>query len=141
MWRESYSKVFHDVKPESIWRVWIDINNWHVWNPGIEFCQFEKPFAVGNYFTLKPVGAPAVKIQLVEVLENHKFTDCTSLFGAKMYGEHELSVENEGIRLTTTMIITGRLGFLWRKFLGEKIAAKVPEQTEALVALARKNVK
>lgn len=141
MWQHTYSKVFPDVNPESIWHVWTDINNWHAWNPGIEYCKLSQPFAVGCYFTLKPKGAPAVKIQLVEVAENHKFTDCTSLFGAKMYGMHELKVENEGISLTTTMTVTGPLGFLWRKFLGEKIAAKVPEQTEALVALARQNVK
>jgi hypothetical protein len=50
---------------------------------------------------------------------------------------HELKVEAEGIKLTTTMTIIGPLGFLWRKLLGEKIAAKVPAQTDALVALAR----
>ncbi len=139
MWLQTYSKIFQDVNPESIWHAWTDINNWHVWNPGIEYCKLEQPFAVNSYFTLKPIGTPALKLQLVEVDKNHKFTDCTFLFGAKMFGMHELKVESDGIRLTTTMSITGPLGFLWCKLLGEKIAAKAAEKTEALVALARQH--
>lgn len=138
MWQQTYSKVFSDLHPQSIWHVWTDINNWHIWNPGIEYCKLTEPFSIGSYFILKPIGAPAVKLQLVEVEHHRKFTDCTLLFGAKMYGSHELKEESGEIRLTTTMSIIGPLGFLWRKLLGEKIASKIPDQTEALVALARK---
>lgn len=139
MWQQTYTKIFENVCPESIWHVWTDINNWHAWNPGIDYCKLEQPFAVGSYFILKPIGAPAVKLQLVEVEEKHKFTDCTFLFGAKMYGKHELKIESDGLRLTTTMTITGPLSFLWRKLLGEKMAAKIPAQTEALVELAKQH--
>ena len=137
MWQQTYSKVFQDVNPENIWHIWTDINNWHAWNPGIEYCKLEQPFAIGSFFTLKPIGAPEVKIKLVEVVKHHKFTDCSVFPGAKMYGMHELKEEVDGMRLTTTMTITGPLDFFWRKLLGEKIAAKVPAQTEALVVLAR----
>lgn len=137
MWKQTYSKVFQNINSASIWNIWTDINNWHVWNPGIEYCKLEQPFSIGSYFILKPIGAPVVKLQLVEVEEERKFTDCTFLFGAKMYGQHELTEEENGIRLTTTMSIVGPLGFLWRKLLGEKIAAKIPAQTETLVELAR----
>lgn len=139
MWQRSYSKVFPDIKPEDIWHIWTDINNWHTWNPGIEYCKLEQPFAVGNFFTLKPVGAPAVQIQLVAVEKNHLFTDCTRFPGANMYGMHEMQETPEGLRLTTTMTVTGPLGFLWRKLFAEKIVAKTPEQADALVARARKN--
>lgn len=139
MWQQTYSKVFQDVDSESIWHVWTDINNWHAWNPGIDYCKIDQPFVVGNFFILKPIGAPALKIQLIEVEKKHKFTDCTFLFGAKMYGKHELKKEDNGIKLTTTMTIVGPLSFLWRKLLGEKIAAKAATQTEALVALARQH--
>lgn len=139
MWQQTYNKFFQDVNPESIWQVWTDINNWHTWNPGIEYCKLDQPFAVGSFFLLKPVGVAAVKLQLVEVEEKRKFTDCTFLFGAKMYGMHELKAEDNGLNLTTTMTIIGPLEFLWRKLLGEKIAAKVPVQTDALVAIARQH--
>src|SRR5579872_5111237 len=135
MWQQTYSKVFQDIKPETIWRIWTDINNWPLWNPGIEYCELDEPFAKGSHFTLKPIGAPKANLQLVEVEENYKFMDCSSLPGAKMYGLHELIIENDGVRLVTTMTIKGPLTFLWRKLLGEKIMAKIPSQTENLVSL------
>jgi hypothetical protein len=141
MWQKSYSKTFPDVTPEDIWNIWTDINNWHTWNPGIEYCKLDKPFAVGNFFTLKPQGASAVQIKLVAVEENHLFTDCTRFPGAKMYGRHEMEKTPKGLKLTTTMTITGPLEFLWRKIVGEKIVAKTPQQTEVLVARARKDGK
>lgn len=141
MWQKSYSKTFPDVKPEVIWKIWTDINNWHTWNPGIEFCKLDQPFIVGNFFTLKPLSASAHQIQIVAIEKNRLFTDCTRFPGAKMYGHHEMEETSDGLKLTTTMTITGPLGFLWRKIVGEKIAAKTPEQTDALVALARKHGK
>ena len=139
MWQRSYSKVFKDVKPEAIWNLWTDINNWHKWNPGVDYCKLDQPFAVGSTFTLKPTGGPVVKIDLVEVEAKRKFTDCTSFPGAKMYGMHEITKEKDGVRLTTTMTVTGPLGFLWRMIVANGIVAKTPKQAEQLVALARKN--
>ena len=137
MCQKSYHKVFKDVKAESVWKVWTDINNWHTWNPGIEKCTLNQPFAVGSVFTLKPLGVSAFQIELVAVEEGRLFTDCARFPGAKMYGMHELEETPHGLKLATTMTITGPLGFLWRKIVGEKIVAKTPEQTDALVARAR----
>jgi hypothetical protein len=138
MFQHTYSKTFKKITPEMVWKVWSDVNTWTTWNPGTDLCKMDQPFEVGNYFTLKPSGAPPVKIQLVEVEENYLFTDCTRFPGAKMYGKHEVIETPEGVQLTTTLTITGPLGYLWRKIVGEKIVAKTPEQTEALVARARK---
>lgn len=137
MWQKSYSKTVQDIKPKAIWQVWTDINNWHTWNPGIEFCKLDNPFAVGNSFTLKPIRASPVQIELVAVEENRLFTDCTRFPGAKMYGSHEMEETSNGLKLTRTMTITGPLGFLWRKLVVEKIVAKTQQQTDALIARAR----
>lgn len=137
MWQKSYSKTFNGINPQQIWQVWEDINNWHTWNPGVEYCKLEKSFSTGNSFILKPLGTPPVNIQLVAVEKNRLFTDCTRFPGAKMYGNHQMEETDEGLKITTTMTITGPFGFLWRKLIGEKIVAKTHQQTEALVARAR----
>ena len=54
-------------------------------------------FIVGNHFTLKPKGVPAVKITLVEIDEGKKFTDCTRFFGAKMYDTHAMEETADGL--------------------------------------------
>jgi hypothetical protein len=139
MWTRSYNKVFTHVTKEQIWKTWTDINNWPQWNSNVEFCKLEEPFKVGSHFTLKPKKAPAVKIELVKVVEKQKFTDCTRFFGAKMYGTHEMHDEpGGGIKLTVTMKITGPLSFIWRKLVAENIVAKIPQHTQALIDCAKK---
>lgn len=136
MWTKSYTQVFKNLEKEKVWKLWIDVNNWPKWNPGIESAKLEGSFEVGNSFTLKPKMAPSVNLKIVEVIEGEKFTDCTSFPGAEMYGIHEMFEETDGLRLTTTMKVTGMMTRLWEK-IAEEIMKKVPEQTEALAKLAR----
>ncbi len=79
----------------------------------------------------------AVKIDLLEVEKEKKFTDCTTFFGAIMYDTHELEETNEGLKVTNTLKVTGFLRFLWIKLVAQNIAATVPDEMEALVKLAR----
>jgi Polyketide cyclase / dehydrase and lipid transport len=137
MWQRTHRKTFHDITPAAVWHAWSDINNWATWNPGIEYCTLTEPFIRGSRFTLKPLGAPAVQVELIEVEPQRTFTDCTFFFGAKMYGKHTIEENEKGITLTTTVTITGPLGFVWRTLVGNKVVAKLPEQTEALIERAR----
>lgn len=137
MWVRSHSKIYQGVKKDDIWRPWIDVNNWSKWHGDLDYCKMEGPFVVGNHFMLKPKGASAVKIELTEIEEGKKFTDCTKFFGAKMYDTHELEETKEGLRLTNTLVVKGPLKFLWIKLVAQNVAASVPQEMEALVALAR----
>lgn len=137
MWIKTYSKTFQGINPETIWHIWTDINNWSTWHGDLDYCKLEGPFAVGNYFKLKPKGAPAVKIELTEIKEGHYFTDCTSFFGAKMYDTHAMEVTPEGLKLSNKLVVTGPLKWLWIKLVAQNVADSVPEETEALVKLAR----
>lgn len=139
MWIRSHTQVVEGVKKDDIWRIWIDVNNWPKWHGDLEYCKMDGPFAVGNHFMLKPKGAPAVKIELMEIEEGRKFTDCTTFFGAKMYDTHEIEETKEGLRLTNTLVVTGPLKFLWIKLVAQNVAAFVPQEMEVLVALARYN--
>lgn len=137
MWTRSYSKIYSSVKKEDIWRLWIDVNNWPKTHTDLDYCKMEGPFAVGNYFMLKPKGAPAVKIELIEIDEGRKFTDCTKFFGAKMYDTHTLEETKDGLRISNTLTVTGWLKFLWIILVAKNVAATVPQEIDALVNLAR----
>ncbi|MBM3468403.1 MAG: hypothetical protein FJX71_03110 [Alphaproteobacteria bacterium] len=137
MWTRSHSKVFKSVEKKAIWDRWSDVNNWHEWVPNVEFCRLDKPFATGSQFILKPKGAPAITVQLVEVERDQKFTGCTRFFGATMYDTHEMKKDPEGgVRLTVTLRVTGPLGFIWRKLVAEKIEANLPRLMRDLTDLA-----
>lgn len=137
MWTRTYSKTFKNVKKETVWQLWADVNNWPKWHRNLDYCQLEGAFTVGNHFILKPKGVKAVKIKLIEIEEGRKFTDCTTFFGAKMYDTHELEETKEGLRLTNTLKVTGPLGCLWIKLVAQNVADTVPQEMEVLVDLAR----
>lgn len=137
MWIRHHSKVYRDVKKDSIWRLWIDVNNWTTWHGDLDFCKMDEPFAVGSHFYLKPKGVAPVRIEITEIKEGASFTDCTIFFGAKMFDTPELEATPEGLRLTNTLTVKGPLSFLWAKLVAENVAKTVPEENDALVKLAR----
>lgn len=137
MWSQSYSKKVTDLTAAQVWKVWSDLNNWHSWQSDIEYAKLEGEFKVGGYFLLKPKGSPEVRIMLLEIEENRQFTDLTNFPGAKMYGRHEFIEHDNVLEIKTTMSIEGRLSFLWRKIVAEKVAAGMMEQTENLLNKVR----
>ena len=137
MWIRTYSKEYKGIKKSDIWQLWTDVNNWHTWHADLDYCKLEGSFKVGNRFILKPKGAPAVKIELVEIEHERKFKDCTRFFGAKMFDTHEVEETNDGVRLTNTLVVTGLLKFLWIKLVAQHVANSVPEEMDALVNLVR----
>ena len=137
MWTRIYSKTFQDISKEDVWRIWTDINNWPTWHGDLDYCKLEGNFAVGNHFFLKPKGVKPVKIMLTEINEGYSFTDCTAFFGAKMYDTHTMEDTPEGLKLTNKLVMIGSLKWLWIKLVAQNVAVSVPEETEALVKLAR----
>lgn len=137
MWIKTYSKTFKELKREDIWRIWTDINNWPKWHDDLDYCRLDGPFEVGNHFMLKPKGIKPVKIALTEINQGYSFTDCTSFFGAKMYDTHSMEETKKGLKITNTLIMKGSLKWLWIKLVAQNIADTVPQETEALVKLAR----
>lgn len=137
MWIRTHSKTYQGVNKEDIWRLWIDVNHWAKWHGDLDYCKMTGPFVVGNHFILKPKGGPGVKIELIEVEEGIKFTDCTKFLGAKMVDTHSLEETEEGLRLSNTLVVTGPLRWLWIKLVAQHVANTVPDEMDALVNLAR----
>lgn len=137
MWVKTFSKLYTGIKREHIWQLWTDIENWPKWHGDLDYCKMNGPFAVGNYFMLKPKSMKAVKIDLISVDEGHAFTDCTTFLGAKMYDTHAMQETPEGLLLSNTLVVKGPLKWLWIKLVAQHVADTVAEETESLVALAR----
>jgi hypothetical protein len=137
MWIKSFSKIYQNLRKEDVWRVWADVDHYVRWHDDLDYCQLHGKFAVGSYFTLKPKGAPAVKVEIIELIENRKFVDCTRFFGAKMFDIHELEETQEGLKIKNTIQVTGLLSFLWVQLVAKKVAAAAPKETDSLVKLLR----
>lgn len=138
MWTSTYTTVTRAVTKEQLWKLFADVNNWHTWDEGIEYARMDGNFAKGNQFLLRPKGGPDVKITLVETEENRAFTDLTRFPLAKMYGQHVFEETPDGLKMTTTMTVTGPLAFLWVKLVAKKIANGLPSDMEAQIKAAQK---
>jgi hypothetical protein len=137
MWSKTYSKKVTGINAEQVWKVWVDVNQWHTWHQDIEYAKLEGEFKVGNTFTLKPKKGPRVSIELIKVEKNQQFTDLTRFPGAKMLGHHEFIVHSDGLEIKTTMSIEGWLSFVWRKIVADDVAKDMPIQTESLIKKAK----
>jgi hypothetical protein len=141
MWVREHQQLVKDIKKEAVWALWKDINHWPTWHDDLEYCQLNGEFAVGNFFMLKPKNAPAVKIVITEMQEGKSFTDCTQFFGAQMIDTHSMEETSEGLLLKNKLVVQGPLKWLWIHLVARHVANTVPDETEALLNLARqKNV-
>src|SRR3954468_22907413 len=107
MWSRTHSRTVWGVKPEQVWRVWTDINQWHTWQPDIEQAHLDGAFAAGRTFVLKPKGGPKVNIEIIAAEPGRRFTDLTRFPGARMYGDHEFVARGDELEIRTTMSIEG----------------------------------
>lgn len=137
MWSKSYSKRVNGLSAEKVWATWIDVNQWHAWQPDIEQATIEGDFKVGNAFMLKPKSGPRVKIEIIHAEPLKQFTDLTRFPGAKMYGDHEFISHGNELEIKTTMSMVGPLSFLWRKLVAEDVANGMPAQTDSLIRKAQ----
>ncbi|MCH9617793.1 MAG: hypothetical protein SP4CHLAM5_09520 [Chlamydiia bacterium] len=138
MWERQAKKRYSGISPTEVWGVWKDVSAWPDWNTDMEFCKINGPFEKGTTIDLKPRVLPSVKLQLEEVLKERLFIDSLPLPGAKMLYKHEvLEIEN-GIELITIISITGESSDMWIPLIGEKIAANMITQMDAVAEIILK---
>jgi len=138
MWKKSYSVTTTEITKEQIWKLTTDVNNWKKWDNTVEDSQLLGEFRVDNYFLLKPKGGPKVKIKLIEVIENKKFTDLTVFPLAKMYGEHIYEDTSNGLKISVKMTVKGILSFLWVKLVAKGIVDHLPADIANQIENAKK---
>lgn len=138
MWTRSYCVTTTEITKEQIWKLTTDINKWKKWDDTVEDSLLLGEFRVGNYFLLKPKGGPKVKIKLLEVIENKKFTDLTVFPLAKMYGEHTYEDTSDGLKISVTMTVKGILSFLWVKLVAKGIVNHLPADIANQIENAKK---
>lgn len=137
MWCKTHSMSFEGVSPEQVWKVWSDVNQWHAWQPDIDYARLEGGFEAGQAFKFRPKGGPELDIELTEVRPLAGYADLTRFPGARMLDAHEIVDHGDRIEIRNTLTVTGPLGFLWRKLVAEGVAASIEGQTRSMIERAR----
>lgn len=137
MWEKSYSVTAPDIEPIQIWKIWSDIPIRPKWDDDTEWATIDGSFRKDAIFFMKIKNGPKLKMKITECIPNQSFTDSYQFFLAKLDVTHFMEKTNEGLRLTTTVKITGPLRWIWQKLVVENIVASLPHQTNLLINLAR----
>jgi hypothetical protein len=133
MWEKTIEKRVSGVKKEQVWKLWKDVNNWAKWNAEVETSLLQDKFERGGVIELKLKQVPAVKLILEEVQENVSFTECAQLPGAKLFRKSEVKETEEGLEIKVTISISGAACGMWVNIVGEKVAAKMLGQMDAMI--------
>ena len=138
-WIKKHSRVYEGVSCSEVWDAWVDLKNWHLWNPGIEKAWINGEFKSGNSFFLKPVSfRNPVKIEIVDAIVGERYVDKTSFFLAAMYGEHFVEKTDDGVKLKTIVKVEGLLKYFWIWLVASKVASKMEKQTNQLIDYIKK---
>jgi hypothetical protein len=138
MWTKSHSIVTKVATKEQMWKLFTDINNWHVWNNEIEFAKLEGKFEAGNQYLIQPKNGRAVKVKLLKVVENKHCLELGKFPLAKMYYDHIIEETPNGLKITSTITMTGLLSILWVQLVVKKIAATIDSHVKEQIKVASK---
>jgi hypothetical protein len=92
---------------ETIWALFRDVSGWKTWNAGVEHAALEGPFAEGTWFTMAPPGQDPLRSKLVEVRDNERFVDETSLGPLVVTVAHRIERVDGRTRVTYAIDASG----------------------------------
>jgi hypothetical protein len=138
MWTKSYSTITREATKEQMWNLFINVNNWPIWNDEIQFAKLEGKFESGNHYVIQSKKGPKVRVDLLETIEKKRCLELGKFPLAKMYYDHLLEETENGLKITSTISVDGLLGFLWVQLVVKKIAASMPAHIEQQIKIASK---
>jgi hypothetical protein len=137
MWAFEHS-VTTDAKPEQIWAVWMDSENWPLWDEEVEWVRRDGAFQVGTTYKLKPKGGPVATAVIERCEPLQGFDDVTALPLATLRFKHRMHSLSDGqTHITHRVEISGLLTFVFKRVIGAKTAQTLPQAMQKLVERAR----
>ncbi len=136
MWEYEYS-IETAATAETIWRLWADVENWGVWNAGIQKIEIDGLFAVGTRITMTPPGEDPIPLHIAEAVEGELFVDEARFGDLLLRTVHRIDpVEQDRIRVVYRMEITGNGADEVGPQIGPGITADWPDTMASLAELA-----
>lgn len=119
---------------------WADMGTWPEWNTDTAWVRLDGPFTQGVTGSLKPKGGPQVRFT-VERLDDDAFVDVSRMPGGRVTFDHRIEEGPHGTHLEVSVDVSGPLGFLWRRILGEGFRRSLQPDLDRLVETAEADVR
>ena len=137
MCEKSFSKIYPDVKKETIWALWSKDKNWLKWHSGLISCKTEGAFKAGNHIILNQEHVGIVNLLISEMEPKKKFTAQTNFFGAEIFYTRSMEEKPDGLEITYSLNITGILKHFWYFMMKNKLVDCMEHDVDKLVEVAR----
>ena len=138
MWQHTFEHRT-DLPVEAIWPILADVAHWAEVDHNIERIEISQPAAVGVPFKLKPKGGPKLSFVIGDFAPPTTYSDICRMPLARMKTLHEL-IPGPQTTMRVTIEIHGPLARLWGRLVGRTHAAGLPDQTQRILAAARKRM-
>ena len=137
MWSKTYSVTTDEVTREQMWKLFTNVNSWHIWDSGVENAQLNGQFEQGNHILLKPKSGPKIKIVLSKVVEKQLFITASSFPLGKIYHQHLFEETSDGLRISYTITVKGVLSFLWVKLIAQNLFNSISKDVIKQINIAK----
>lgn len=129
-------RISVNTPPESIFRIYEDVANWHTWDPDTKQATLEGPFQVGSRGRLVPTKGRAVPMVLTQAVPGKCFTVESKIPLFRMVFEHELEAGQGATLVIHRVTLTGLLALVLGPILSRQLNAGLPVTLSRLKALA-----
>jgi len=136
MWSTEHS-IETTAAPETIWKLWSDVDEWPRWNADLERAELNGPFAEGSAITMFPREDDPIELTIAEADEPRVFVDQAELGPVVVRTAHRIEpLSGDRSRIVYRMEITGPEADTLGAQIGPEITADSPEVLASLAAVA-----
>lgn len=113
--------------PDSIWSVWIDVNQWKVWDTGLKDAALNGVFRLGATGTIISLEGRKSKFKVIDYEEGKSYIYKTKLPLGSLYVKRYLTTENNQTSFTHEVWFKGLTKGIFAKAFGGKFRKMLPE--------------
>lgn len=124
------------VSPETIFRIYEDVQNWHTWDPDTKHASLDGPFRVGTSGRITPPKGMTVPMLLTQVEPGTCFTVESKIPLFRMLFEHELLPMGGATEVIHRVTFSGFLSVVLGPMLSKQLNVGLPVTLRKLKALA-----
>ena len=133
-----YTTTTH-ATPEAVWRFCGDPKTWPVWDPAMEYVQFDGTLHTGATGMLKVKQGPKVFFTVSQCNEPYLFVTVNKWPGARLVFTHQASKTNGVTTIVNRIELHGFLKYVYRLLVGRAMQKGLPIAVDNLIKLAEKS--
>lgn len=128
--------VITSAPPETIFRIYQDVENWNKWDPDTKSSQLAHGLTLGSLGSLTPTKGNTVPMEVTSVIENRNFTVTSKTMLFRMDFDHELTPVSNGTLVVHRVTFSGFLKPILSMIIGRLVDKGLPITLQNLKTLA-----